>query len=32
MDYVHPSFTKEDYTIPYIDPAEVQSLRAALLA
>jgi copper homeostasis protein len=32
MDYVHPSFTKEDYTIHYIDPAEVQSLRAALLA
>ena len=32
MDYVHPSFTEEDYTNPYIDPEEVRILRAALSA
>lgn len=32
MEFIHSSFTDEDYTNPYIDPEEVRAFKAALLS
>lgn len=32
MEFRHPAFTEEDYTNPFIDPAEVAAFKAALLS
>lgn len=31
MEFIHPSFTEEDFTNPYINPEEVRAFKAALL-